>query len=53
MFLVGLADDIKGLRVRTKLFAQIAAALVVCGAGMRITLLPLTGSLTLELGWFS
>jgi UDP-GlcNAc:undecaprenyl-phosphate GlcNAc-1-phosphate transferase len=53
MFLIGLADDIKGLRARTKLFAQVAAALFVCAAGIRITLLPITGSLALKLGWFS
>ena len=53
MFLVGLVDDIKGLRVRIKLVAQIAAALVVCVAGIRITSVPITASLTLELGWFS
>ena len=53
MFVVGLADDIKGLRVRTKLFAQLAAALVVCSAGIRIESIPLTASLTLTFGWFS
>jgi len=53
LFLIGLVDDIKGLRVRTKLFAQVAAALVVCVAGIRVTVIPITGSLTLELGWFS
>jgi len=53
MFLVGLVDDIKGLRVRTKLFAQLAAALVVCSAGIRIESIPVTASLTLEFGWFS
>lgn len=53
MFLVGLVDDIKGLRVRTKLFFQLAAALVVCSAGIRIESIPVTASLTLEFGWFS
>lgn len=53
MFLVGLVDDIRGLRVRTRLFCQLAAALIVCSAGIRIESIPLTASLTLELGWFS
>ncbi len=53
MFLVGLVDDIRGLRVRTRLFCQLAAALVVCSAGIRIESIPVTASLTLGLGWFS
>ena len=53
VFLVGLVDDIKGLRVRTRLFCQLAAALVVCSAGIRIESIPVTASLTLGLGWFS
>lgn len=53
MFLVGFVDDIRGLRVRTKLFAQLAAALVVCSAGIRIESIPVTASLTLGFGWFS
>ena len=53
MFLVGLVDDIRGLRVRTRFFCQLCAALVVCSAGIRIESIPITASLTLELGWFS
>ena len=53
VFLVGLVDDIKGLRVRTRLYCQLAAALVVCSAGMRIESIPVTASLTLHFGWFS
>lgn len=53
MFLVGLVDDIKGLRVRTRFLCQLAAALVVCSAGIRIESIPLTASLSLDLGWFS
>jgi len=53
MFLIGLVDDIKGLRVRTKFFAQLAAALVVCAAGIRIESIPIADQLTLNLGWFS
>ncbi|MEJ2705536.1 MAG: MraY family glycosyltransferase, partial [Sedimentisphaerales bacterium] len=53
MFLVGLVDDIRGLRVRTKLAAQLAAALLVCAAGIRIESIPITSSYTLQFGWFS
>ena len=53
MFMVGLVDDIKGLRVRTKFLAQFAAALIVCAAGIRIESIPITTSLTIHFGWFS
>ena len=53
IFLVGLVDDIRAVRVRTKLFFQLAAAVVVCSAGIRIESIPVTASLTLGLGWFS
>lgn len=53
MFLVGLLDDIRGLRVRTKLSAQLAAAIIVCSAGIRIESIAVTDSLILNFGWFS
>lgn len=53
MFFVGLVDDTKGLRVRSKFFAQLAAALVVCSVGIRVESIPVTASLTIKLGWFS
>jgi len=53
MFLVGLLDDIKGLRVRAKLLAQLAAAMVVCFAGIRVESIAITEGLILHLGWFS
>jgi len=53
VFLVGLIDDIKGLRVRAKLLAQLIAAIVVCGVGIRINTIVLTDSLVIDLGWFS
>lgn len=53
MFLVGLIDDIKGLRVRTKIIAQLMSAMVICLAGMRIESIPITATITLHFGWFS
>ena len=51
--LIGLIDDIRGLRARFKFLAQTAAAAVVCAAGIRITAIPVAGLFTLELGWLS
>jgi UDP-GlcNAc:undecaprenyl-phosphate GlcNAc-1-phosphate transferase len=55
MFAVGLIDDIKtkGLRARTKFLAQIAAAVVVCAAGIRIESVVVTNSATLNFAWLS
>jgi len=53
MFFVGLVDDIRGLRARTKLSCQLVAAIVVCSAGLRVESIALTNHLTLGLGWFS
>jgi len=53
VFLIGLADDIKGLRVRVKLLAQFVAAVTVCCAGIRIDAIVLTDSLVVNFGWFS
>ena len=53
MLLVGLIDDIRGLRARTKLIAQLAAAAAVCGFGVRITSFSVAGWFTLDLGWLA
>lgn len=55
MFLVGLVDDIrtKGIRARTKFLAQLAAAIAVCSAGIRIESVAVAEWLTLDFGWFS
>ena len=53
IFLIGLIDDVRGVRVRTKLLAQLAAGLIVCAAGIRIESIPVADQLTLKLGWFS
>ena len=53
IFFVGLVDDIRGLRVRTKLWIQITAAIIVCSAGIRIESIAITDWLILDFGWFS
>ena len=53
IFVVGLIDDIHHLRARTKLFGQLAAALVVCAAGIRIESVAVGEWLTINLGWFA
>lgn len=53
IFFVGLTDDIRGLRARTKLCAQLAAAIAVCSYGIRIESITVTDLVILDLGWFS
>ncbi|MEK7994012.1 MAG: MraY family glycosyltransferase, partial [Planctomycetota bacterium] len=53
VFFVGLVDDIWGLRVRSKLLFQVAAAVVVCSENIRIESIVVTNGWTLEFGWFS
>lgn len=53
MFLLGLIDDVKGLRVRTKLLGQIAVALFICAAGIRIDRIVLGEWTTIHLGWLT
>ena len=51
--LVGLIDDVRGLRAYVKLLAQVAAAALVCALGVRIRGLAVGNLFTLELGWLS
>ena len=53
MFVIGVIDDIKGLRARVKLLAQLAAAITVCAVGIRIESVAVADWLTLDFGWFS
>ena len=53
VFLTGLVDDIRGLRVRSKLVAQVLAAITVCYAGIRIDSITLTDSWVVSFGWLS
>jgi len=50
---LGLLDDIRGLRARVKLLAQIAIAIFVCLSGATLTYIsiPLVGDVSLGSGW--
>ena len=52
LFVVGLCDDLKRLRIRTKLLAQCGGAILVCLAGVRIEEIVVRDLFTLELGNF-
>ena len=53
IFLVGLIDDIRGLRARIRFLFQVLAATCVCIAGIRIESVTIADWLTLDFGWFS
>ncbi len=53
MFLVGLVDDIRDLKVRYKLLAQIIAAAGVCAVGIRIDEISIDGWVTFEFHWLA
>jgi UDP-GlcNAc:undecaprenyl-phosphate GlcNAc-1-phosphate transferase len=53
MFAVGLLDDLKGLRVKTRLMAQIIAGLIVCFAGIHIDKIVIRDFMVLDLGILS
>jgi UDP-GlcNAc:undecaprenyl-phosphate/decaprenyl-phosphate GlcNAc-1-phosphate transferase len=55
VFLTGLVDDIKstGLQARVKFIAQIAAAVILCAAGIRIQSVVVADSVRLDFGWAS
>ncbi len=53
IFATGLCDDLKGLRVRTKLVAQFAAAGMVCLAGIHIDKIVVKDLVILDLGRLS
>jgi len=50
LLLVGLMDDVRGLRARHKLLAQIGASLAVCAVGVRLDSISLSGIGTVEFG---
>jgi len=51
--LVGLVDDARGIRARTKLLGQVLAALAVCACGVLFESIGLPGGGTFEFGWLS
>lgn len=52
IFVVGFYDDLKQARIRTKLFAQFTAALIVLIAGLHIDRIVIRDLVTIQLGWF-
>ncbi len=53
MFLVGFIDDIRHLRARVKLLAQLAAAVTVALLGIRIRGFAVGGWFSVEFGWLA
>jgi UDP-GlcNAc:undecaprenyl-phosphate GlcNAc-1-phosphate transferase len=51
VFVVGLVDDLKGLPARFKFLAELAAAAVLCGAGIRIDAIGFADYPPLFLHW--
>jgi len=50
VFIVGLADDLKGLSARTKFLLELLAATALCFGGLRISRITLADGWTLPLG---
>ena len=53
MFAVGLVDDARGLRARTKLLAQTLAGCLIFAGGLRFGSLSIAGWFSWDLGWLS
>ena len=53
VFAVGLVDDFRGLRARTKLAAQLLAALGLCALGVRIEGMAVEGWFAIKFGWLA
>jgi len=53
IFLVGLTDDLRGLRAKYKLLAQIAAAAALTAVGVRIEKIDVLNLFTVDFGWLS
>jgi UDP-GlcNAc:undecaprenyl-phosphate GlcNAc-1-phosphate transferase len=50
IFAIGLVDDLRGLPARAKLLAELAGAVGLCLAGVRISEIQVTGDWTVSLG---
>ena len=53
IFVVGVIDDLRGLRARTKFLAQLVAAIAICAVGISIRSITFADWLTVDFGWFS
>jgi len=52
VFALGVYDDLRHARIRTKLVVEIAVAVAVCSTGITIGRIQITDLVTLDLGWF-
>ena len=50
MFVVGMIDDLKGMRVRYKLLGELIAAAVICSLGIRIHGITAEGLFSIDFG---
>lgn len=50
VFVIGLADDLKGLSARSKFLLELLVATVLCFGGLRISMITLADGWTLSLG---
>jgi len=53
IFLIGLVDDLRGLRARFKFVAELLAAGALCLAGVTISSIGIVDGLELHLGWLA
>lgn len=53
IFMIGLVDDLHGIRARHKLLAQVTAAAALCLAGVRINSLNFVNLFSFNFGWIS
>jgi UDP-GlcNAc:undecaprenyl-phosphate GlcNAc-1-phosphate transferase len=53
IFIIGLIDDLKGLRAFIKFLAELAAALIIYAIGIQIKSVAIAGWLIIDFGWFS
>jgi UDP-GlcNAc:undecaprenyl-phosphate GlcNAc-1-phosphate transferase len=53
LFVVGLLDDVRGVKPLAKLGAQTVAALIICSAGFTVEQVSLMPGYTIELGLFA
>jgi UDP-GlcNAc:undecaprenyl-phosphate GlcNAc-1-phosphate transferase len=51
VFLIGLADDLKGVPARFKFLAEVMAAGALCFAGVRIDVIDITDQAAISLHW--
>ena len=53
LFVIGLTDDLRGVRPTLKILGQVLAALIVCPSSIAITTLHLPPNIEFSLGWMA